>query len=72
MGAADSHTVIILTGASRGLGAALARTVLAEGIHLVAVAREWGAALVTGDRHLLDLPAMPAVMTPRQFLRLLA
>lgn len=39
--------------------------------YLVALAREWGAALVTGDRHLLDLPAMPTVMAPRQFLRLL-
>ena len=39
--------------------------------YLVALARAWGAALVTGDRHLLDLPAMPAVMAPRQFLRLL-
>lgn len=40
--------------------------------YLVAVARDWGAALVTGDHHLLDLPAMPAVMPPRDFLRLLA
>jgi predicted nucleic acid-binding protein len=40
--------------------------------YLVALAREWGAALVTGDHHLLDLPAIPTVMAPRQFLRLLA
>lgn len=39
---------------------------------LVALARRWGAALVTGDHHLLRLPAMPAVMPPRDFLRLLA
>jgi predicted nucleic acid-binding protein len=40
--------------------------------YLVAIAREWGAALVTGDQHLLGLPAMPTVVSPRQFLRLLA
>jgi predicted nucleic acid-binding protein len=40
--------------------------------YLMALAREWGAALVTGDQHLLDLPAVPTVMAPRQFLRLLA
>ena len=40
--------------------------------YLVAIAREWGAALVTGDQHLLNLPAMPTVVSPRQFLRLLA
>jgi len=39
--------------------------------YLVALAREWHAALVTGDRHLLSLPGMPAIMTPRQFLDLL-
>jgi hypothetical protein len=27
---------------------------------------------VTGDQHLLGLPAMPTVVSPRQFLRLLA
>lgn len=37
----------------------------------VALAREWRAALVTGDRHLLDIPDLPAVMTPRRFLNLL-
>jgi competence protein ComEC len=30
-----------------------------------------GAALVTGDRHLLEVPDLPAVMTPRRFLDLL-
>ena len=40
--------------------------------YLVALAREWGAALVTGDRHLLDLPGMPGIITPRRFLQLLA
>jgi putative PIN family toxin of toxin-antitoxin system len=39
--------------------------------YLVALAREWQAALVTGDRHLLEVPNMPAVMTPRRFLNLL-
>ena len=39
--------------------------------YLVAIAREYAAALVTGDRHLLDLPAMPAVMTPARFLQVL-
>lgn len=39
--------------------------------YLVALAREWRAALVTGDRHLLDVPNLPAVMTPRRFLDLL-
>lgn len=39
--------------------------------YLVALAREWRAALVTGDRHLLDMPDLPAVMTPRRFLDLL-
>jgi predicted nucleic acid-binding protein len=38
---------------------------------LVALAREWHAALVTGDHHLLDLPGMPAIITPRRFLDLL-
>ena len=33
------HTVVILTGASRGLGAALARTVLTAGVHLITLAR---------------------------------
>lgn len=33
------HTVVILTGASRGLGAALARAAAAGGVHLVTVAR---------------------------------
>jgi predicted nucleic acid-binding protein len=40
--------------------------------YLVALARDWGAALVTGDRHLLDLPGMPGIITPRRFLQLLA
>ena len=31
-----------------------------------------GAALVTGDRHLLDLPGMPAIMRPSAFLRLVS
>ena len=39
--------------------------------YLVALARTWSAALVTGDRHLLDLPGMPAIMRPSAFLRLL-
>ncbi len=39
--------------------------------YLVALAREWSAALVTGDRHLLGLPDMPAIMTPRRFLNLI-
>ena len=39
--------------------------------YLVAVARDWGAALVTGDRHLLDLPDVPAIKSPREFLTLL-
>jgi putative PIN family toxin of toxin-antitoxin system len=39
--------------------------------YLVALAREWRAALVTGDRHLLEVPDLPAVMTPRRFLDLL-
>ncbi len=39
--------------------------------YLLTLAREQGAALVTGDRHLLDLPGMPAIMSPRQFLTLL-
>ena len=39
--------------------------------YLVALAREWRAALVTGDRHLLEVPNMPAIMTPRRFLDLL-
>jgi predicted nucleic acid-binding protein len=40
--------------------------------YLVALARDWGAALVTGDRHLLDLPGMPGIITPRRFLQMLA
>ena len=43
----------------------------ADDDYLVALAREWHAALVTGDRHLLSLPGMPAIMTPRRFLDLL-
>ena len=39
--------------------------------YLVALAREWSAALVTGDRHLLEVPDLPAIMTPRRFLDLL-
>ena len=39
--------------------------------YLVTLARTWSAALVTGDRHLLDLPGMPAIMRPAAFLRLL-
>ncbi len=40
--------------------------------YLIAIAQKSKAALVTGDRHLLDLPGMPAIMSPRQFLALLA
>lgn len=40
--------------------------------YLITLAREWDAALVTGDRHLLDLPGMPVIMRPSAFLRLLA
>lgn len=40
--------------------------------YLIPLARDNGASLVTGDRHLLDLPGMPAIMTPRRFLALLA
>jgi len=43
----------------------------ADDDYLVALAREWHAALVTGDHHLLSLPDMPAIMTPRRFLDLL-
>jgi putative PIN family toxin of toxin-antitoxin system len=39
--------------------------------YLIALARHWHAALVTGDRHLLDLPRMPAIMRPQAFLGLL-
>ena len=35
------------------------------------LAGRWSAVLVTGDRHLLDLPRMPAIMSPRTFLRLI-
>ena len=40
--------------------------------YLVTLASTWGAALVTGDRHLLDLPGMPAIMRPSAFLRLVS
>jgi len=40
--------------------------------YLITLARTWDAALVTGDRHLLDLPGMPVIMRPATFLRLLA
>jgi len=40
--------------------------------YLITLAREWDAALVTGDRHLLDLPGMPVIMRPSAFLRLLS
>ena len=43
----------------------------ADDDYLVALAREWYAALVTGDHHLLSLPDMPAIITPRRFLDLL-
>ena len=39
--------------------------------YLITLARTWSAALVTGDRHLLGLPGMPAIMRPSAFLRLL-
>ncbi len=39
--------------------------------YLITLAREWRAALVTGDRHLLDLPGPTGIMSPRAFLRLL-
>ncbi len=56
MSASAIHTVVILTGASRGLGASLARTVLATGVHLVTIARgkdaELPAAVIAaGARH---------------------
>ena len=43
----------------------------ADDDYLVALAREWHAALVTGNHHLLSLPGMPAIITPRRFLDLL-
>lgn len=39
--------------------------------YLVRMARDWHAALVTGDRHLLGL-GTPAIMTPGTFLTLIA
>lgn len=39
--------------------------------YLIALAAGTRAVLVTGDRHLLDLPNRPGVMTPRDFLVLL-
>jgi predicted nucleic acid-binding protein len=38
--------------------------------YLVRMARDWNAALVTGDRHLLDLGS-PAIMRPAAFVDLL-
>lgn len=38
--------------------------------YLVRMARDWNAALVTGDHHLLDV-GTPAIMTPSTFLALL-
>jgi len=40
-----THTIVILTGASRGLGAALARVAAADGVHLVTLARRSDAEL---------------------------
>lgn len=60
----DAHRIALVTGASRGLGAALAETLAGAGWHVVAVARTAGGLEEADDRARAHNPAAAMTLAP--------